>query len=66
MVCFGRGISQKMLHLNSLELVEDGLGELVGGGGAAHVGGADLAVELLALQLYFNESFRTYPSAITA
>lgn len=44
MVCFGRGISQKMLHLNSLELVEDGLGELVGGGGAAHVGGADLAL----------------------
>lgn len=46
---FGKGISQKMLHLNSLELVEDGLGELVGGGGAAHVGGADLAVGLLAL-----------------
>lgn len=63
---FGRGISQKMLHLNSLELVEDGLGELVGGGGAAHVGGADLAVGLLALQLSFNEWRRTYPSAITA
>lgn len=33
-----------MLHLNSLELVEDGLGELVGGGGAAHVGSADLTL----------------------
>jgi hypothetical protein len=37
-----------LLDLNSLELVEDGLGELVGGGGAAHIGGADLAVEQLA------------------
>jgi hypothetical protein len=33
-----------MLHLQSLELVEDGLGELVGGGGTAHVRGADLAI----------------------
>jgi len=66
MVCFGRGISQKMLHLNSLELVEDGLGELVGGGGAAHVGGADFAVGLLALRLDSYGSCRTYPSAITA
>lgn len=55
-----------MLHLNSLELIEDGLGELVCGGGAAHVGGADFAVELLALRLHSNESCRTYPSAITA
>lgn len=37
-----------MLHLNGLELVEDGTGELVGGGLAAHVGSADLAVRLLA------------------
>ena len=41
------GISQKMLHLNGLELVEDGTGELVGGGLAAHVGSADLAVRVL-------------------
>lgn len=33
-----------MLHLNGLELVEDGTGELVGGGLAAHVGSADLAI----------------------
>jgi hypothetical protein len=33
-----------MLHLNGLELVEDGTGELVGGGLAAHVGSADLAL----------------------
>lgn len=39
-----------MLHLQSLELVEDGLGELVGGGGTAHVRGADLAIGLLALR----------------
>jgi hypothetical protein len=45
--CFG-GISQKMLHLNGLELVEDGTGELVGGGLAAHIGSADLAAGLLA------------------
>jgi hypothetical protein len=45
---FEGGISQKMLHLNGLELVEDGTGELVGGGLAAHVGSADLAVRLLA------------------
>lgn len=44
--CFW-GISQKMLHLNGLELVEDGTGELVGGGLAAHVGSADLAMSLL-------------------
>jgi hypothetical protein len=50
MVCFG-WISQKMLHLQSLELVEDGLGELVSGGGTAHVGGADLAIGLLASAL---------------
>ncbi|CAF3535552.1 unnamed protein product [Fusarium graminearum] len=36
-----------MLHLNGLELVEDGTGELVGGGLAAHVGSADLAMSLL-------------------
>lgn len=45
--CFGRGYQKFYLH--SLELVEDGLGELVGGRGAAHVGGADLAVEQLAI-----------------
>lgn len=33
-----------MLHLNGLELVEDGTGELVGGGLAAHIGSADLAL----------------------
>jgi hypothetical protein len=41
--CFW-GISQKMLHLNGLELVEDGTGELVGGGLAAHIGSANLAL----------------------
>lgn len=33
--------------LNGLELIEDGLGELVGRRLAAHVGGADLAVRML-------------------
>lgn len=32
-------------YLDGLHAVEDGLGELVGGGLAAHVASADLAVE---------------------
>ena len=54
-----------MLHLNGLELVEDGTGELVGGGLAAHIGSADLAIELLEL-FHDLEIDVTYPSAITA
>lgn len=42
-------------NLLGLHLVEDGLGELVGGGVAAHVASADLAVGLLVTDKIIHE-----------
>lgn len=39
-------------HLEGLHLVEDGLGELVGGRDTAHVASADLAVEVVSIGCY--------------
>lgn len=62
-VSFGK--RSRDLHLQGLHLVEDGLGELVGGGIAAHVAGAGLAVRVLAGGLSGTKAWQTYPSAMT-
>jgi hypothetical protein len=61
-----------VIGLDSLHLVEDGTGELVRGGLAAHIAGADLAAWLSVtgfLQSFIVSSEhlldKTYPSAIT-
>lgn len=59
-------------YLDGLHAVKDGLGELVGGGLAAHVASADLAVEDVSKSRIINEEKKkeeerekTYPSAMT-
>lgn len=57
-------------YLDGLHAVKDGLGELVGGGLAAHVASADLAVEGVSKSRIIKrkEKIRrqkTYPSAMT-
>lgn len=56
----------RVWYLDGLHAVKDGLGELVGGGLAAHVASADLAIEGVSkCRIVERMERETYPSAMT-